>query len=376
MAKQDYYETLGVARDAEADAIKKAYRKLAMQYHPDRNPGDETAEHRFKEVSEAYDVLKDPQKRAAYDRFGHAAFDGSAGGRGGGGFDFNFGAGFADIFDEMFGDFMGGRGGGAARGADLRYNMEITLEEAFHGKTAEIRVPTSVTCDSCAGTGAAKGSAPIACGTCKGRGRVRAQQGFFTIERTCPSCHGAGRVIENPCPACRGAGRVQREKALKVNIPAGVEDGTRIRLAGEGEAGVRGAAPGDLYIFLSVAPHRLFQRNNADIYCRAPIPMTTAALGGSIEVPTIDGQRARINVPGGTQNSRQFRLKGKGMRILRSNARGDMYVEVNVETPMNLTKRQQELLREFEAESEGKKTSPESEGFFGRVKEFWEDLTE
>jgi molecular chaperone DnaJ len=376
MAKPDYYETLGVARDAEPDAIKKAYRKLAMQYHPDRNPGDSTAEHRFKEVNEAYDVLKDAQKRAAYDRFGHAAFDGSGGGRGAGGFDFNFGAGFADIFDEMFGDFMGGRGGGTARGADLRYNMEISLEEAFHGKTAEIHVPSSVTCDSCAGTGAAKGSAPIACGTCKGRGRVRAQQGFFTIERTCPSCHGAGRVIENPCPACRGAGRVQREKALKVNIPAGVEDGTRIRLAGEGEAGVRGAAPGDLYIFLSVAPHRLFQRNNADIYCRVPIPMTTAALGGSIEVPTIDGQRARINVPGGTQNSRRFRLKGKGMRILRSNARGDMYVEVNVETPMNLTKRQEELLREFEAESKGEKTSPESEGFFARVKEFWEDLTE
>jgi len=375
MAKQDYYETLGVSRDAEADAIKKAYRKLAMQFHPDRNPGDSMAEHRFKEVNEAYDVLKDPQKRAAYDRFGHAAFDGSGGARGGG-FDFNFGAGFADIFDEMFGDFMGARGGGAARGADLRYNMEISLEEAFHGKTAEIRVPSSVTCDSCAGTGAAKGSSPISCGTCKGRGRVRAQQGFFTIERTCPSCHGAGRVIENPCTACRGAGRVQREKALKVNIPTGVEDGTRIRLAGEGEAGVRGAAPGDLYIFLTVMPHRLFQRNNADIHCRVPIPMTTAALGGSIEVPTIDGQRARINVPSGTQNSRQFRLKGKGMRILRSNARGDMYVEVNVETPMNLTKRQEELLREFESESKGKKTSPESDGFFARVKEFWEDLTE
>jgi len=234
MSKQDYYETLGVAREADADAIKKAYRKLAMQYHPDRNPDDSKAEHRFKEISEAYDVLKDSQKRAAYDRFGHAAFDGG-GGRGGG-FDFNFGAGFADIFDEMFGDFMGGRGGGATRGADLRYNMSISLEEAFHGKAAEIHVPSSVTCDSCAGTGASKGSSPIACGTCKGRGRVRAQQGFFTIERTCPSCHGAGRVIENPCTACRGAGRVQREKALKVNIPAGVEDGTRIRLAGEGEA--------------------------------------------------------------------------------------------------------------------------------------------
>ena len=379
MAKQDYYETLGVNKGANAEDLKRAYRKLAMQFHPDRNSGDSAAEQKFKEISEAYDVLKDADKRAAYDRFGHAAFENGHGGAGGrpGGFDFNFGAGFADIFDEMFGDFMGARGGGgAARGSDLRYNLEVTLDEAFTGKTAQIRVPTSVTCDVCAGTGAAKGSSPTTCNMCRGKGRVRAQQGFFTIERTCPTCHGGGRVIEDPCDACNGAGRLQKEKTLQVNIPAGVEDGTRIRLAGEGEAGVRGAAPGDLYIFLSIQPHRLFQRNGADIFCRVPIPMTTAALGGAIEVPTIDGGRAKINVPSGTQTSRQFRLKTKGMSVLRSAARGDMYVEVNVETPVNLTKRQQELLQEFQAESHEAGTSPESEGFFSRVKEFWDDLTE
>jgi molecular chaperone DnaJ len=377
MAKQDYYETLGVSRGAGGADLKSAYRKLAMQYHPDRNPDDTSAEHKFKEVNEAYAVLRDADKRAAYDRFGHAAFENGGGGPGAGGFDFNFGAGFADVFDEMFGEFMGGgRGQGNQRGADLRYNMEISLEEAFEGKNAEIRVPSSVNCDSCAGTGAAKGSSPVACSTCNGRGRVRAQQGFFTIERTCPNCHGIGRVIERPCTNCKGAGRTEKTRSLKVNIPPGVEDGTRIRLTGEGEAGIRGAAPGDLYIFLGLQPHRLFQRNGADIHCRAPIPMTTASLGGTIEVPTIDGNRARITLPTGTQTSRQFRLKGKGMRILRSNARGDMYVDVTVETPVNLTKRQKELLRAFEEEGKGRRTSPESEGFFVRVKEFWEDLTE
>ncbi len=375
MAKQDYYETLGVSRGAKDTELKVAYRKLAMKFHPDRNPGDAAAEVRFKDINEAYVILKDDQKRAAYDRYGHAAFE-NGGARGSGGFDFNFSAGFADIFDEMFGDFMGGRAGGAARGADLRYNMEISLEEAFAGRAAEIRVPSSVTCDSCAGTGAADGASPAACGTCKGRGRVRAQQGFFTIERACPTCHGVGRVIEKPCRACGGGGRVEKEKTLKVNIPAGVEDGTRIRLTGEGEAGMRGAAPGDLYIFLSVRPHHLFQRSGADTHCRIPVPMTTATLGGIIEVPTIDGSRVRLTLPAGTQNNHQFRLKGKGMRVLRSNARGDMYAEVTVETPVNLTKRQQELLQEFETEGKGRKISPESEGFFTRVKEFWEDLTE
>ncbi len=377
MAKQDYYDTLDVDRGAGAADLKKAYRKLAMQFHPDRNPDDAAAEHRFKEVNEAYAVLRDADKRAAYDRFGHAAFENGGGGPGAGGFDSNFGAGFADIFDEMFGDFMGGgRGGGAQRGTDLRYNMEISLEEAFEGKTAEIRVPSSISCDSCAGTGAAKGSSPVTCGTCKGRGRMRAQQGFFTIERTCSSCHGIGRVIERPCTGCQGAGRVEKTKSLKINIPPGVEEGTRIRLTGEGEAGVRGAAPGDLYIFLAVRPHRLFQRNGADIYCRAPIPMTTASLGGTIEVPAIDGSRARVTLPAGTQSNRQFRLKDKGMSILRSNARGDMYIEVTVETPVNLTKRQKELLQSFEEAGKGRQTSPESEGFFTRVKEFWDDLTE
>jgi len=378
MAKQDFYEMLGVAREASADDLKKAYRKLAMQFHPDRNPGDKAAEVKFKEISEAYDVLKDEQKRAAYDRFGHAAFEnGGGGGRAGGGApgDFGFASGFADIFDEMFGDFVGGRRGqSSSRGSDLRYNLEIGLEDAFKGSTAQIRVPTSQSCDSCKGSGSEAGSKPVTCTTCAGAGKVRAQQGFFTIERTCPSCGGAGRVIENPCKSCGGQGRVRKEKTLSVNIPAGVEEGTRIRLAGEGEAGIRGSQPGDLYIFLSVTPHRIFQRDAANIHCRVPIPMTTASLGGQIEVPTIDGARARVTIPPGTQSGHQFRLKSKGMSVLRSPARGDMYIEAVVETPVNLTKRQQELLREFEGEGGGAKTSPESEGFFARVREFWDDL--
>jgi molecular chaperone DnaJ len=377
MAKQDYYETLGVNRNASAAELKAAYRELAKKHHPDRNPGDDSAEHRFKEISEAYEVLKDDERRAAYDRFGHAAFETGPGARGPGGFDFNFASGFADIFDEMFGEFTGGRRGRASsRGADLRYNLQVGLEEAFSGKTTEIRVPTSVLCDGCQGSGAEAGSSPVTCSSCQGHGRIRAQQGFFTVERTCPSCQGAGRVIEKPCQSCRGAGRVQKTKTLQVNIPAGVEDGTRIRLAGEGEAGLRGAPPGDLYIFLAIAPHKLFRRDGTDIYCQVPIPMTTAALGGNIEVPSIDGSRARVSVPAGAQTGQRFRLKGKGMSVLRSHARGDMYIHVSVETPVNLTKRQQELLREFETVGKGKKTSPESEGFFARVKEFWEDLTE
>ncbi|ACJ00229.1 molecular chaperone DnaJ [Rhodospirillum centenum] len=377
MSKRDYYEVLGVQKGASADDLKKAYRKLAMQYHPDRNQGDKAAEQKFKEISEAYDVLKDDQKRAAYDRFGHAAFENGRGGPGAGaaGFDFNFGSGFADIFDEMFGEFMGrGRAGQTSnRGADLRYNLEITLEDAFKGATTTVRVPTSVACESCNGTGAEGGSTPIACPTCNGHGKVRAQQGFFTIERTCPACHGVGRVIKDPCRTCGGQGRVRKEKTLSVNIPAGVEDGTRIRLAGEGEAGLRGGPPGDLYIFLAIAPHRFFQRDGANLQCRVPIPMTTAALGGSVEVPTIDGSRAKIAIPAGTQTGHQFRLKGKGMSVLRSPARGDLYIQVVVETPVNLTKKQQELLREFEkAGQDG--LHPESEGFFAKVKELWADL--
>lgn len=379
MAKPDYYETLGVNRGADEKALKSAYRKLAMKYHPDRNPDDDAAEAKFKEVNEAYDVLKDDEKRAAYDQFGHAAFEG--GGPGGAG-----GGGFADIFDEMFGDFMGGgrqagnRGrAGASRGADLRYNMQISLEDAFQGRETQIRVPTAVTCEDCNGLGAAKGSHPTTCGMCQGHGKVRAQQGFFTIERTCPTCNGTGQVIEDPCQTCGGAGRVQKEKTLKVTIPAGVEDGTRIRLAGEGEAGAKGGGAGDLYIFVAVAPHRMFRRDAADLHIRVPIPMATAALGGSIEVPTIEGKRAKVTIPKGAQSGHQFRLRGKGMSVLRSQARGDIYIDVVVETPVNLSKRQEELLREFQGEKPAKgesTTSPESEGFFSRVKEFWEDLTD
>ena len=374
MAKSDFYDVLGVQRGASADDLKKAYRKLAMRYHPDRNPGDADAEHKFKEVSEAYDVLKDDQKRAAYDRFGHAAFEGGSGGpRGAGGFDFS--GGFADIFDEMFGEFMGGRRGtrGGQRGSDLRYNMEITLEEAFGGKGATIRVPSSEICDACSGSGAEPGTQPVACPTCGGAGKIRAQQGFFTIERTCPTCGGAGRVIQNPCKKCGGTGRMRKERTVQVEIPAGSEDGLRLRLAGKGEVGVRGAPPGDLYIFLSVAPHRLFQRDGADIYCKAPIPVTTAALGGQVEVPTIDGSRARIAVPSGTQTGAQFRLRSKGMSLLRSAGRGDMYVQVQVETPVNLNKRQRELMEEFAKESGDGNTNPESQGFFHRVKEFLDE---
>jgi molecular chaperone DnaJ len=376
MAKQDFYEILGVSKSASADELKTAYRKLAMQHHPDRNPGNKNAEHKFKEISEAYDILKDDQKRAAYDRFGHAAFE-QSGGRGPG--DFGFSGGFADIFDEMFGEFMGGsrRGqAGPSRGSDLRYNLEISLEEAFRGKQTTIRVQTLVACEQCKGSGAEAGSRPIACPTCHGRGRVRRQQGFFSIEQTCTACQGAGRVIETPCKTCGGQGRARREKTLSVNIPQGVEDGTRIRLAGEGEVGLRGASAGDLYIFITVTPHSIFQRDGANIFCRVPISITTAALGGTIEVPSVDGTRARVTVPAGTQSAHQFRLRAKGMTILRSPARGDMFVEAIVETPVNLTKRQQELLREFEQAGENGKTHPESEGFFARVKEFFEDLRE
>ncbi len=378
MAKQDFYELLGVSRSADADELKRSYRKLAMQYHPDRNPGDKAAEQRFKDVNEAYDVLKDDQKRAAYDRFGHAAFENGSRGPGDGGFAGGFSGGFADIFEEMFGAMGGGRRaqGGPSRGNDLRYNIDVSLEDAFRGKQTTIRVATFAHCDTCKGNGAEPGSRPAACRTCQGHGRVRRQQGFFTIEQTCAACQGAGQVIEKPCKGCGGQGRVRREKTLSVNIPAGVEDGTRIRLAGEGEAGLHRAAPGDLYIFVSITAHPIFQRDGANIFCRVPIPVTTAALGGTIEVPTVEGSRSRVTVPPGTQSGHQFRLRGKGMTVLRSPVRGDMYINAVVETPRNLTKRQQELLREFEQAGETAKTNPESEGFFARVKEFFEDLRE
>jgi molecular chaperone DnaJ len=378
MAKQDFYDILGVAKSADADELKRAYRKLAMQYHPDRNSGDKSAEQKFKDISEAYDVLKDDQKRAAYDRFGHAAFENGSRGPGDGGFAGGFSGGFADIFEEMFGAMGTGRRSqsGPARGSDLRYNIEVSLEDAFRGKQTTIRVATVVHCDTCKGSGAEPGSRPVSCRTCQGHGRVRRQQGFFTIEQTCPTCQGSGQTIEKPCKGCGGQGRVRREKTLSANIPAGVEDGTRIRLAGEGEVGVHGAAPGDLYIFVSLAPHAIFQRDGANIFCRVPIPFTTVALGGTIEVPTVEGSRTRITVPPGTQSGHQFRLRGKGMTVLRSPARGDMYIQAIVETPVNLTKREQELLREFEKAGENGKTHPESEGFFARVKEFFEDLRE
>ncbi len=371
MAKQDYYTTLGVERGAGAEEMKKAYRKLAMQYHPDRNPGDEAAEAKFKELNEAYDVLKDDQKRAAYDRFGHAAFEnGGMGGGGGGGFGFEGGLG--DIFEQMFG---GGRRGGAAQtGGDIKASVEIDLVEAFTGVKANVRVATRMACDACNGTGSAdKAAGSDNCTTCGGAGRIRAQQGFFLVERTCPTCGGSGKVVRNPCRICAGAGTVPREKTLSVQIPAGVEDGTRIRLSGEGEAGARGAQPGDLYVHVSVRSHEIFQRDGANIFCRVPLRMTQAALGGEVEVPTIDGSAAKVKIPAGTQSGDQFRLRGKGFSVLRSTQRGDMYIQVAVETPQNLTRRQRELLEEFEQEAKGNKSgSPEHEGFFAKVREFFE----
>lgn len=376
--KRDYYEVLGLSRGAVDHEIKTAFRKLAKEYHPDRNPGDDLAEQRFKEVNEAYEALKDPQKRAAYDQFGHAAFEGANGANGAGyGFGADFSASMSEIFDDLFGEFMGGRRGrgrsSRERGADLRYNMEITLAEAYTGKAAQVRVPASVTCEPCGGTGAESGSSPVTCPTCGGFGKVRASQGFFTIERTCTTCQGRGEIIQRPCQECTGTGRVTRERVLSVNIPAGVEDSTRIRLAGEGEAGLRGGPAGDLYIFLSIVPDDIFQRDGADLFCRVPIAMTAAALGGQIEVPTIDGGRARVKIPEGTETGKQFRLRGKGMPVLRSKLTGDLYVQVEVETPQNLTRKQKDLLKEFEKASTDQ-TNPESVGFLAKVKSFWDRM--
>ncbi len=377
MAKRDFYEVLGCQKGADEAALKSAYRKLAMQFHPDRNPGNAEAEAKFKEINEAYDTLKDGQKRAAYDRFGHAAFE-NGGGRGGAGFGPEFASSMSDIFEDIFGDFMGGGGGrrgqsGAARsrGSDLRYNLEISLEESFDGRTVEIDVPSLATCDTCEGSGAKPGTGTHTCRQCAGHGKVRAAQGFFTIERTCPVCQGRGVMMDQPCTDCGGQGRRQQSRKLSVDIPKGIEDGTRIRLANEGEAGLRGGPPGDLYIFVSIRPHDLFQRDGADLYARVPIAMTTAALGGEFEVPTLDNARAKVKVPAGTQPGQRVRLKGKGMPVLRSKDVGDLYVQLDIETPQNLSRKQRELLEEF-ARLETEDTSPTSGGFFDKLKKMFE----
>ena len=381
MAKRDYYDVLGASKGASADDLKKAYRVKAKELHPDRNSDNPNAEAQFKEINEAYDVLKDPDKKAAYDRYGHAAFEGGMGGgpRGGGaGGNADFASAFSDVFEDLFGDFMGGgRGGGggrsrAQRGSDLRYNLRVTLEEAYSGLHKTIAVPTAVACDPCSGTGAESGSEPAQCPTCGGIGKVRAQQGFFTVERTCPTCAGAGQIVKNPCRACGGQGRVQKERSLAVNIPAGVETGTRIRLAGEGEAGLRGGPAGDLYIFIEVKDHAIFQRDSVHLFCRVPISIATAALGGEVEVPTIDGGKSRVKVSAGSQTGRQLRLRGKGMPALRGGGTGDMVIELAVETPVNLTARQREILQEFDTLAAD--NNPEGSSFFAKVKGFWDGM--
>jgi len=378
MSKRDYYDVLGVSKGASADELKKAYRKKAKELHPDRNADNPNAETQFKEVNEAYDALKDPERKAAYDRFGHAAFEGGMGGARRGGGQGDFASSFSDVFDDLFGDFMGGRGGGgggrqrASRGSDLRYNLHVSLEDAYSGMQKTIKVPTSVSCAACSGTGAESGAEPTTCPTCSGMGKVRAQQGFFTGERTCPTCAGMGQIIKNPCKQCGGAGRQEKDRSLSVNIPAGVETGTRIRLAGEGEAGLRGGAAGDLYIFIQVADHPLFLREAESLFCHVPVSMAAAALGGDIEVPTIDGGRSRVKVPAGSQSGRQMRLRGKGMPALRGGSHGDMFIELAVETPVNLTGQQKELLREFD--KLGEHNNPETSSFFSKVKHFWDSM--
>lgn len=371
----DYYDILGVARDADAAALKSTFRKLAMQHHPDRNPGDAGAEAKFKEINEAYAVLSDPDKRATYDRFGKAGLNGGMGGGGASAADFAdvFEGVFGDMFGEIFGNRRGGRTG-PARGADLRYDMEITLEEAYAGKAVEVAIPSLETCTVCEGTGAEPGTKPEVCPTCGGAGRVRMQQGFFTMERTCPTCGGRGQIVKNPCKACGGRGQVRTERKLSVDIPAGVEDGTRLRVAGEGEPGARGGPRGDLYVFLGVKPHDIFQRNGADLYVETPVPMTTAALGGSVEAPTIDGGRVRIEIPAGAQAGQTFRLRGKGMSRLRTTQRGDMHVGLAIEIPRKLSAKQRALLEEFAATCD-KDSHPAHHGFFDKVKGFWDRMT-
>jgi molecular chaperone DnaJ len=383
-AKKDYYEVLGVSKNATADELKKAYRKLAMKYHPDRNQSNKEAEVKFKEVSEAYDVLRDDQKRAAYDQYGHQAFEGGMGGNRGGSSGFGGFSDFSDIFEEVFGRGFGGgfegarRGGGAYSqgqpGADLRYDVTITLEQAHQGLSQNISLRKSDRCGDCQGSGAAKGTKSTTCDACHGSGTMRFQQGFFTLERTCTKCNGAGQMIKDPCKPCGGTGRVQKMKTISITIPAGVEDGTRLRVANEGEAGLRGGVSGDLYVFISVRPHDLFIRQGDDIHCQVPVPMTTAVLGGEIEIPTIDGTRANVTVPAGTQPGEKFRLKGKGMTVMRTTRRGDMIVHIMVEIPVNLNKDQKKLMDDFK-HSEGNKSDthhPKTKSFFEKVKSFWD----
>jgi molecular chaperone DnaJ len=378
---RDYYEILGVTRGCDDAALKASFRKLAMEHHPDRNGGCEEAEGRFKEINEAYSILSDPKKRAAYDQFGHAGVNGQGGGGQGFG-DVNDI--FSEVFGDVFGDMFGGRGrqrSGPARGQDLRYDLEISLEQAYAGAEVEIVVPASVHCEACDGSGAKPGTSPTVCGSCGGAGRVRASQGFFSIERACPRCGGAGRLVLDPCTECRGHGQVRKERTLQVRIPAGVDDGARIRLAGEGDAGARGGPRGDLYIFLSVTPHELFERDGLDLLCTVPVPMTVAALGGEIEAPCLmggencDGNcKIEVKVPEGAQTGRTVRLKGRGMPSLRSRERGDLVVELFVETPAKLNARQKQLMREF-AELCGDQQHPKSANFIGKAKRFWEDVT-
>lgn len=376
MSEKDFYKTLGVEKTATEDELKKAYRKMAMEFHPDRNKDNPDAEEKFKEVNEAYDTLKDPQKRAAYDRYGAAGM-GGMGGAGGAG----FGSAFSDIFEDMFGEMMGAggrRSTGPLRGSDMQFSLDISLEDAFKGKDAKLKIPTVATCSDCKGTGSADGGKPEKCSDCGGAGRVRAQQGFFTIERTCQTCNGSGSIIKSPCRTCSGAGRVRGEKTVQISIPAGIAEGQRIRLSGEGEAGIRGGPAGDLFVLINVKSHKFFRREGSNLYCRVPVPMTTAALGGNLDVPTIEGQKSSIKIPSGTQTGQQLRLKSKGMNIMRSEQRGDMFVEIFVETPVNLDKKQTDLMKQLDdsLEKAGRKNTPQSEGFFTKVKDLWSDLKE
>ncbi|HEY1151042.1 MAG TPA: molecular chaperone DnaJ [Pseudoduganella sp.] len=374
MAKRDFYEILGVAKNSSEDDIKKAYRKLAMKYHPDRNPDNKEAEEKFKEVKEAYEMLTNPEKREAYDRYGHAGVDPNMGGMGGGGF-----GGFGDAFGDIFGDIFGGGGGRRSagpqvyRGADLRYNLEITLEQAAHGFDTTIRVPSWDKCDTCHGSGAKPGTSPTTCSTCGGHGQVRMQQGFFSIQQTCPKCHGTGKIIPEPCPSCSGAGRIKRNKTLEVKIPVGIDNGMRIRSTGNGEPGTNGGPPGDLYVEIHIKPHPVFQREGDDLHCEMPISFAKAALGGEIEVPTLDG-KVTFTVPEGTQSGKTFRLKGKGIKGVRSGYPGDLFCHVAVETPVKLSDRQKELLREFDRSTTegGAKHSPQTKSFMDKVKDFFE----